>query len=341
MLAATSDVAIIYVPADCGSILPGKSKAPQAFREIDIAEKLRSAEQFLVTEHHALDSPAQFSATPFPASGVRNEDLNVSVCERVYDSISRTLTIKPASSSSIYTSGTSTSPPPPFQLVLGGECGMLPGILSAFWNQQKRPRVGLIYIDADTDLATPADSSFVGTFASMNMTHLLKTPGALPSMSRFCQHDSSPLCDASSTVFFGTNMHLQSNTRSHFQYLFDNDFKLVSAASVVKEPEERARSALNYLVEDQKVDVVVVHLDVDAIDPSFFPLANIPNFTGVAFDQMMRALKVFMESEKVGGLVVAEVNPDHDPGLEMTGVLMDSIVGMLKARGERERAKAA
>ena len=38
---------------------------------------------------------------------------------------------------------------------------------------------------------------------------------------------------------------------------------------------------------------------------------------GVTFEDMMLALKMFLSSEKVGGLTVAEVNPDHDPRLEM------------------------
>jgi arginase len=45
----------------------------------------------------------------------------------------------------------------------------------------------------------------------------------------------------------------------------------------------------------------------------------------------MRALKVFMGSEKVGGLTIAEVNPDHDPAHKMVERLTDQIVSMLAA----------
>lgn len=76
----------------------------------------------------------------------------------------------------------------------------------------------------------------------------------------------------------------------------------------------------------------MVHLDVDYIDPGTFPLANVPNFTGVTFEEMARALEVFLGSNKVKGLTVAEVNPDHHPGLDVAERLTNQVVGMLAAR---------
>lgn len=93
---------------------------------------------------------------------------------------------------------------------------------------------------------------------------------------------------------------------------------------------QRAKEALKYL--EDKADEIVVHLDVDSIDPGLFRLANLPNATGVKLSVMMKALKVLLKSPKVGGLAIAEVNPDHDPGLKMTGRLVDEIVEALRGR---------
>ncbi|KAG9497136.1 hypothetical protein J7337_011928 [Fusarium musae] len=319
-MAPSRSVSITYVPADCGSIVPGKSKAPQAFRDVGIVSKLKDAGVPSVSEHHALKAPATFSATTFSAGAARNEDINIAVCEDVERTILNNFRV--------------SNGQPDFQLVLGGECCMLPAILSAFWkhadSQSPPQRVGLIYIDADTDLTSPTDPSSIGTFAGMNMAHLVRLPGALPRMEQFSRPSGEPVCDASNTVFFGTNMSLPGNKPEHFKYLFDNNFKVVSSASVAKDPEQRARETLEFL--QDKVDIIMVHLDVDSIDPGTFPLANVPNFTGVEFEDMMRALKVLLGSEKVGGLTVAEVNPDHDPGLKMTERLTSHIVEMLAAR---------
>lgn len=212
---------------------------------------------------------------------------------------------------------------------------MLPGILTAFSGfiriGEPITRVGLLYIDADTDLTAPTDPDSIGTFAGMNMTHLTgSSPGALESMKIFKHVSGQPLCDSSNTVFFGTNMLSPGNKREHLAYLSDNNYKVVTSASISHDPEKRAKEAVKYLKD--KVDLIMVHLDVDSIDPGTFPLANIPNFTGVTFEQIMRALKVIMKSTKIAALSIAEVNPDHDPGLYMTERLTDEIVGMLAAR---------
>ncbi|KAJ6051304.1 uncharacterized protein N7446_005936 [Penicillium canescens] len=323
-MAASRSVSITYVPADCGSIIPGKSKAPKAFQDVSIASKLREAGLPSVSEHHPLDTPATYSATTFAPGSVRNEEVNISVCQRVRRTVAQNLNSSVAQ--------------PPFQLILGGECCMSPAILSAFWKhaESRTPplRVGLIYIDADTDLASPTNPGSTGNLAGMNMTHLIRSPGALKSMDQFSRPSGEPLCDASNTVLFSINMSYSGNKDEHFTYLFDNNYKVVSSASVAHEPEKRAEEALQYL--GSRVDVIMVHLDVDAIDPLLFPLANLPNFTGVTFEQMMRALKVFLACERVGGLTVAEVNPDHDPELEMVERLTDRIVEMLAARGMRK-----
>lgn len=323
-MAASSSISITYVPADCGSIIPGKSKAPKAFQDVGIVRKLQDAGIKSVSEHQALDSPATWKLAARSPGGVRNEDVNIAVCEHVYRTIAQNIKI--------------SSPQPDFQLILGGECCMLPAIMSAFWqhagSQSPPQRVGLIYIDADTDLASPADPNSIGTFAGMNMTHLIRNPGALKRMDQFSRPSGEPVCDAFNIVMFGVNMSLAGNTREHFAFLFDNGYKVISSISVANAPEQQAREALKYL--EDKVDIIMVHLDVDSIDPQMFPLANVPNFTGVTFEQMMRALKVVLGSEKVGGLTIAEVNPDHDPGLEMVQMLTDQIVEILAKRGGKD-----
>ncbi|KAJ6171358.1 hypothetical protein N7470_000425 [Penicillium chermesinum] len=304
---ASSAVSVTLVPADCGSIIPGKSKAPQAFLDENLISKLRDT-GLTASDHQALDKPARYSPQPCPAGGACNEELNVQVCEQVERQITKNLETSPSK--------------PPFQLILGGNHAGTPS---------PPQRIGLIYIDADTDMNTPHDPHFVGTFAGMNMTHLLGMPGGLDSMKKFSRDGGSqPVCDATNTVFFGTNIPFAGNKPEHIEYLTTHGFQVIDASSVAGDPEQQARKALAYL--EDRVDVILVHLDVDAIDPRMFPLANIPNFTGVTFDQMMRALGVMLASDKAGGLTIAEVNPDHDPGLGMIGMLTDEIVAMLGKR---------
>ncbi|ETS79928.1 hypothetical protein PFICI_07457 [Pestalotiopsis fici W106-1] len=321
-MAESPAIVITYVPADCGSIFPGKSKASQAFRDADIVTKLRRAGYQSISEYQALESPATYKASSLGSNGVRNEDLNVQVCKDVQRSLVQTLAL------------TGDASLPPFQLILGGECGMSPGVLSAFWQHSTQgdlhKRVGFLYIDADTDLASPDDLNNTGIFAGMNMTNLIRSKGALKSMQQFARPSGEALCDASNTVLFGINMSSPGNKPEHLGYLLDHGYRVISSSSVARQPIEQAMAALRFL--EERVDIIVVHLDVDSIDPRMFPLANVPNHTGVEFHQMMQALRVILYSEKVGALVVAEVNPNHDPGLDMTERLTDSIVDILTER---------
>ena len=165
----------------------------------------------------------------------------------------------------------------------------------------------------------------------MTATYLLQLRGSLAELRCYSdRYDESPVCDAGNMIFFGTNMANPENRPEHFGYLFDLSFKVISSKAVASQPETAARTALAYL--QSMVHVIFVHLDVDSIDPRLFSLANVPNFTGVGFDTMMRALSVLLHSPKVCGLMVAEVNPDHNPGNGMVTRLTNSIVGMLASR---------
>ena len=315
-MAASNSVAITYVPADCASIIFGKSRTPQAFVDVGVEKKLKDS-GFTTTQQWVLDQPATWRETTFESGRVRNEDLNVEVCQKVKKAIANSLA--------------SDAESPPFQLILGGECAMAPAIVSAFWNHKPARRVGVIYIDADTDLNSPTDPGSIGNLAGMTMTHLVGHEGALESMKQFSRADGvTPVCGPDNTVLFGVNMAFPGNKRDHLAYLFDHNYKVVSSSSIAKDPVQRAEEALKYL--EDKVDVIAVHLDVDSIDPGLFPLANLPNMTGVQFPVMMKALKVLLKSPKAGGLTIAEVNPDHDPGLRMTGRLVNEVVDALKGR---------
>lgn len=318
--ASSSAVSVTYTPADCGSIIPGKSKAPEAFRRAGLISKLYAPGLAPVEEHHALPEPARFSIADFHIRSVRNQALNIEVCKRVHTSLETTF-------ANIQTS------PPPFQLVIGGECCQLPAVLSALANSPvyRNESVGLIYIDGDLDLTSPIDRDSTGYFADMTTTHLLRLPGSLDAMRYYSdRQDGRPVCDAGNMVFFGTNAENPGNRPENFSFLRSKGFRVINSSSVASKPKTAAKTTLAYL--QDKVDVIFVHLDVDSIDPQLFPLANVPNFTGVGFETMMCALSAMLHCPKVGGLMVAEVNPDHDPDGGMVTKLTDAIVGILASR---------
>jgi arginase len=314
---ATNNISLISVPTDMGSVFPGKSRAPDALLEVGLVDKLRAL-GYQVNTHNALpDGPVGWAESEPEPNGARNEAAAVAVCQAVKSTIASALASAPHDA------------PQPFQLVLGGECLICPAIMSALTHHMPSKRVGLLYVDADCDLTYPHELGSTGNIAGMTFTHLTLRPGALQSMQEFSKPGGGGVVDSSNAVLFGLNSGSPANKRDHLGYLFDEHYRVITSTAVAANPVARAAEALSWL--EERVDHILVHLDVDVIDPGMFPLGNVPNWTGVGFPKIMTALRIFLASRKAVGLTIAEVNPDHDPGLRMTSRLVDEIVLSLKA----------
>ena len=110
-----------------------------------------------------LATHTNYAISKFDPGSIRNLKVNLDVCDSVYGMLSSNL-----------------SQQSNFQLIIGGKCCMLPSIMSAFWHKfGAAQRVGLIYLDADLDLASPLNPRSTGIFAGMTATHLLGLPGHL------------------------------------------------------------------------------------------------------------------------------------------------------------------
>ena len=318
---ARGAINITTVPADVGSVFRGKAKAPDAIlNSTDLVERLGKA-GYEVKQKCALpEGSNSWTHSTINDNGVKNEVANIDVCQHVRNSIQQTLQPMDEHKS--------------FQLILGGECCMLPAIMSAFWRNAPLlgNKVGLLYIDGDCDLTVPCEPGSSGNFASMTMTHLTMREGALDSMRQFCRPDGRAVVDSSNIVLFGLNIATPASAkREHLAYLFNEEFRVITSAAVEADPVLRAKQALKWF-EDQEIDTILVHLDVDSIDAGQFPLANVPNYTGASFESIMKAVKECLKHDRVAGLVVAEVNPDHDPGLSMTKRLVNELVSAFESR---------
>lgn len=316
---------IISVPADTASIIRGKHLAPGALLAAGLIPALQTA-GYSVTHTDALPSgPAIWTPAPRGPNGARNEPANLRVYHHVRAAVAQALAARPLDDDD---DGTR----PPFQLILGGGCDILSPVLSAYTHHlPQQQRIGLIYIDADADLATPLAPASTGTLAGMTLTHLLQHPAGLDSMRPFSRPDGSALVDAENLVLFGLNAANAGLSREHLAFLLDAHVHVTTSTALAAEPVRRAREALAWL--ESRVDLILVHLDVDAVDAGLFPLANVPQFSGAGFEAVMGAAGVFLGSAKAVGLVVAEVNPDHDPDGAMTGRLVREVAGHLGTRG--------
>jgi arginase len=315
---AINNISLIKVASDVGSVFPGKSRAPDALIAAGLVDKL-SKLGFKVNIHNALpNGPVGWAESESEPNGARNEAAALSVCQAVKGTIASALAVTPSDTL------------PAFQIILGGECLIAPAIMSALTHHMPSKRIGLLYVDADCDLTYPNEPGSSGNIAGMTLTHLTLRHGSLQSMREFSKPGGGGVVDSSNAVLFGLNSSSPANKRDHLGYLFNENYRVITSSAVALDPVARATEALSWL--EERVDYILVHLDVDVIDPGLFPLGNVPNWTGVGFPEIMTSLRIFLASRKAIGLTIAEVNPDHDPGLHMTSRLVDEITLGLKPR---------
>jgi arginase len=84
---------------------------------------------------------------------------------------------------------------------------------------------------------------------------------------------------------------------AHFVYLLDNHFRCVTSHAVGDAPVQSAKTALAWL--EQRVDLILLHFDVDVIDSAEFPLGNFRSYGGAGFEAVMSAVQLFLRCEKV------------------------------------------
>jgi arginase len=193
-------------------------------------------------------------------------------------------------------------------ILIGGDCTVSIGLVAAARGKVKR--LGLIYMDSQTDLNTPATTD-TGILDSMGLAHMLGfATNPLSALG-----GDVPLLDAGCVCVFG--FHPQRITSAEHEVLSSEPIRQYPAVQVTGNAAVEASTALAEM--EQACDAFVLHFDVDVIDFSAFPAADAPVYRGfgLGFEESLGALAVFAASEKCMAVSVTEFNPDRDKDLEL------------------------
>jgi arginase len=292
---------LLGVPSSAGSHNAGQDKAPSHWRAAGLVDRL-SREGVEVRDFGDLAVCRHRPAARI--DGVRDLDRVVDVVRQTAEQVEL-----------IAVDGSAA-------LVLGGDCTITLGVLAGLSRQAD---VGLVYFDGDVDLNVP-ESSGSGVLDTMGMTHALG--GGTPRLSGVGQQ--SPMLADDHVVLFGFDPG-ELDT-GQWTTLASHHLYAVPAPSVRADPSGKAVEALSFL--EARVERVLVHLDVDVLDTGAFPLANFPHFAGLTLAEVATGLQVFCATPRFAGLVVTEVNPDHDPDGLLISELLEVLVEALRgARG--------
>jgi arginase len=296
--------ALIGVPTSLGAHGPGQEQAPGALRRAGLVERLAAAG---VELHDQGDLPV----ARYPGSAgdprQRNLDAVVQVAGRVADRVQAALDqgLRP--------------------LVVGGDCTITLGVVAGF--ARRGADLGLVYFDGDADLSTPATGRS-GVLDSMGVAHLLGQ-GA-PALAQVGPR--VPLLAAERLVLFGCEAGELGDER-HRELagrLAGHAWPAERIRAAAGGPPAAASAALAEL--EPRVGTVLVHFDVDVVDSGDLPLANFPHFgQGLTLAEALACLEVFLAAGNLGGLVVTEVNPDHDPDGSQLPRLVDGLAAAIPA----------
>jgi arginase len=271
---------LIGAPSSAGAYAPGQEKAPAAFRRHGLVEALirtgrRVRDRGDVTGFRWLPDPA------------RPKAMNVDAVHRTASEVAVLVGEAMSADESVF--------------VLGGDCtvelGTIAGGLSG------AGRVGLVYIDLDVDLNTPATSD--GALDWTGVAHLLDLPGSEPALSMLGSR--RPMLTPTDVLYFGVDNISAPEAETMRMHAMEP----IMLADVRADPSNAARRALAW---GACYDRLFVHLDVDVLSFVDFPIAeNVRRRNGLTLDQLATGLAPIVAAPNWRGLTLTEVNPDHAP----------------------------
>ncbi len=274
-------IGLIGVPSSAGSHYVGQEKAPQALRRCGLVKDLQRRG---VEVRDFGDLPLALYQPRSPDRKQQNLSHVVEVARRVAEQVDTVLQQQ-------------LTP-----LVIGGDCTITLGALSGYLRHMENP--GLLYFDGGIDMNTP-ETSRSGIFDAMGIAHMLgEGAEALSHLGpRF------PLLHADHLALFG--YHPGVVDEREWEVFKRHQILHFPVTSFNGQSAQMAQYALSQL--EQWVNAVLVHFDVDVIDSADSPLANFPfHNMGMSLSEALTCLNVFCSSPKCAGLVLTELNPDHD-----------------------------
>ncbi|HJR54780.1 MAG TPA: arginase family protein [Gemmatimonadota bacterium] len=220
-----------------------------------------------------------------------------------------------------------------FVLVLGGDCSIVLGNLLGI--RHGRAPVGLAYVDAHADFASPQES-ITGSVASMCLALAvgrgdsplarLTLPESPGQVSR--EPTPEPLVRPGDTVLIGRRDHAQP-WYGHDALRAMEILDLPGDAIGERGPAAAADIALERLARPE-LGGFWVHLDADAIDPAVLPAVDSPTPGGLDLDSMAALLDPLVRHPRALGLELTIYDPGLDPDRVCAGRLVSLLQRVLR-----------
>ena len=276
-------ITLIGAPTSAGAYAPGQEKAPGAFRAYGIVDALRRT-GWDVSDAGDVEGFRWQTDSDRPKT--MNLDAVVRIGKQVSDAVARALQADGCA------------------LVLGGDCTIELGTVAGALRDGRS--TGLIYIDLDTDLNPPEASD--GALDWTGVAHMLNLEGTAPELSSM--GPMRPMLMNSDILFLAAD-NIPPSERHVIQ---SRGLKIIELEEARSDPRSAARRATEW---GKGFDRLLVHLDVDVLSFTSFPIAeNVRRRNGLTLSELGEILQELLAAPNWATLTITEVNPDHAPVLE-------------------------
>jgi arginase len=208
-----------------------------------------------------------------------------------------------------------------FTIVLGGDCTLAVGTVAGARAALGSP-VGLVYLDANADLNTP-ETSPSGLLCGMALAMAL---GRGPSEVATAAGEP-PAVRGEHVALLGYRQ-LDGSERRALGHL-----GLALPAEAMKRLGMRVAAALALDAVENDDGPIVVHLDVDVIDPGEMPAkTSVTPGIGLTISEASDLVTALVASPRVAALEVVEYQPDRDPDRSCARALVDLVARAVSRR---------
>ena len=285
-------VAVFGVPSAAGARGAGMDGAPLALREAGLLEKLRALGLRVV-------NLSDLSLFPFREDPGRPKQRNVEIVACAARAAADEMTRALAEG---------------FTVVLGGDCTLTAGTVAGAKKALGQP-VGLVYLDADADLNTP-DTTPSGYLDGMALALALgRGPFEVASAG-----GEPPAVSGDHVALVGFRA-LDPGERAGIGLL-----GLALPAVAAHKLGMHTTAALALEAVNNGDGPILVHLDVDLIDPAEMPAKDtLTPGKGLTWQEASDLVTALLASPRVVALQVTEYNPARDPGGACAARLVDLV----------------
>jgi len=271
---------VIGAATSAGAYSPGQEQAPATFRRHGLVAAIAGRGR-PVRDHGDI---AQFRWRPDLS---RPQAMNLEAVRDACDAVAAQVATAIAAGEDV--------------LVLGGDCTVELGTVAGA--NAAGARVGLVYMDFDADLNTPATSD--GALDWTGVAHLLDIPDCEPSLAGL--GPTRPMLAPRQLLYFA----VENITPPEAATIAERGVEVIGRDEALRDIEAAVARAVEWA---ERCDCLLIHFDVDVLSFVDFPIAeNVRRCDGLGLEQAAFVLKRLTAMPQWRGLTITEVNPAHAP----------------------------